>query len=385
MKFLEKIKDVTAIVERIELYVFNVEVEQNFSFGTWNNRQQIFISIQSGVACGYGEEVLTVNDPDVSLEDWGNELAKLKGKTIPEAFAIVRENINIWQDSLSEIAEMALIDLVGRVMKVSALELLDLSGRDSIEGVYVILSHDIDDVEDKAKWAVEHKHDTFIKVKLFGDNDLDCAVISAVRKYAKEKTYLIGDVNGGYLPKTSTEPVSNEEIARQLLRLHQAGLNACEDPAYFDNQRWVDLQKRVDTLALIPDYPMRPAGIVKENFVEGMGTIYNIHPGCTASILDAIELADCIKQSGAKLMIGDTSLIGVGCSIWQQLAIGLGADWVEATEKRLDSQVYYKVLVKKPTIIENSTITLEFPIYGFGVILDKEALKEHAYKTYFIE
>ena len=383
MKFRNYIQNIDTKIESIELYLYNINAKKSFSFGTWTSRQQSYIRIVAQGHCGYGEEVIAVNNPEVTLDEWGTTLSSLKGKTIPEAFDIVRKNINHWEDRLSEITEMALIDLSGKLLQKSALELLDFDCKNPIHGVYVILSDDPVDVEEKTKWAVANNRATFIKVKLFGDNDLDNAIVSAVRKHANKSTYLIGDVNGGYLPKNSAY-VSNDVIAPQLIRLHNSGLDACEDPAYIDNQEWVKLQQMVGELALIPDYPMRPAGVIKDNFIEGMGDIYNIHPGCTGSVIDAIALAYRIRESGAKLMIGDDSLVGMGCSIWQQIAIGLSANWVEATEKEKESDLYYDMLEKMHTVTVSGKISLEEPIHGFGIYLNDEKLKENADKYYKI-
>ena len=161
-----------------------------------------------------------------------------------------------------------------------------------------------------------------------------------------------------------------------MKHLYEAGLDACEDPAFLDLKEWQELQSQVHPLSLIPDYPMRPSREAEKTIIEGMGDCYNIHPGSAASIFDAISLAGRIRQLGADLMIGDDSLVGPGCTIWQQLAIGLSAQWVEATEKEEDSDFYYECIHKIPTDSHTNPIEYHADCYGFGIYLDEDKLEE---------
>jgi L-alanine-DL-glutamate epimerase-like enolase superfamily enzyme len=220
-------------------------------------------------------------------------------------------------------SELALIDLRGKLTGRSAAELLVLDGRKPVPGVFVILSKDPDNVREKTAAAIASNRDKYIKVKLFGDTETDRAVVSAVRSLAsRERCFLIGDVNCGY---SDALDFSLEKLGIQLIMLQTAGLDACEDPAEMSFSDWVGLQKFVDPLPLISDYTMRPARKALRTMLPGMSKIYNIHPDTMGSVFDAVALAEKIKADGASLMIGDDSLIGPGCTAWQQLAIGLGA------------------------------------------------------------
>ena len=73
-------------------------------------------------------------------------------------------------------------------------------------------------------------------------------------------------------------------------------------------------------------------------------------------------------------MIGDDSLVGPGCTIWQQMAIGLSARWVEATEKEEDSVFYYKCVEQIPTDSHTNPIEFQMDCYGFGIQLDEKKL-----------
>lgn len=383
MQVPQSFLNINSKITDIKLYKNNVFATKKFSFGTWTSRQHIFISITAQGLTGYGENIITVNEPDVDMAQWLEWLKELKGKTVSEAILHVRGNLGIWRDRITELLEMCLIDLAGKVTKQNALSMLKLSGKTPVHGVYVILSDDLEFVNERAKWAVENNKATFIKVKLFGKLELDKAVIETVRRHApRRKTYLIGDVNGGY--RMHEDTTSLEKIAESLAVLHSVGLDACEDPAYIPNVDWVKLQTLVGSLELIPDYPMRPSWDAIKTMLPGMGKIYNIHPGSAGSVFDAIELGYKIREIGAKLMIGDDSLIGPGCTIWQQLALGMQASWVEATEKPAESDDYYSCVKHLATDSNTAPIKIDTSVYGFGIELDDEKLAQNASEAFTI-
>ena len=371
-RVVRELSKLNANIEEVRLCLKSVEVNQHFSFGTWTSRQHLFLVLRAGNESGYGECVISVNNPEVSLDESHNNTNMLKGLSIKEAFSLLRTKRGIFPENIVEMAEMALIDLAGKCLKKSALDILGLKERKPVCGVYVILSDNPEEVANKTVFAIANKKSEFIKVKLFGDVELDKKIIKAVRDNSKNNdTFIIGDVNGGY--KNKGEEISLESIAACLKVLHEAGLDACEDPAYIDNEEWVELQRQVPDLPLIPDYPLRPSREAVNKILPGMGGIYNIHPDSSGSIIDAVTLAKRIYEIGAKLMIGDDSLIGPAATVWQQIAIGLGAEWVEATEKEKESRFYYDAVEDIPTDSRSNPISVK-PCYGFGIYIDEKKL-----------
>lgn len=366
-------------IDSIRLYLKNIFAEKHFSFGTWTSRQHVIISISARGKTGFAESILSINTPGASLAPWQEALSCLKGADVGEALKRVRTQQGSWQEQLVEVTEMALLDLGGKLVGQNANSLLGLTQNHPVCGVHVILSDNLEEVEESARWAKENGKDRFIKVKLFGKNGLDCDVIRTVRSICPpEKTYLIGDVNCGY--RTEKENVQLPEIARKLHSLYEAGLNACEDPAFLERQEWVRLQEECAPLEIIPDYPMRPSRRSIREICAGMGRIYNIHPDSAGSIVDAVVLAGRIRELGAGLMIGDDSLVGPSASIWQQLACGLGARWVEATEKRKESDFYYRCVNSLATDSSKNPIPVTLRD-GFGIDLDEEKLAAEADRT----
>lgn len=374
---LKEFRGIDAPITRIALYKYDIFATKKFSFGTWTSRQHVFFCIEAGGQTGWAENILAVNRPDAVPDEWAACLAELKGRSVTDALAFLREKICLWEDRLTEAAEAALVDLAGKLTGRSARQLLGLGGSGPVWGAYVILSDDAAFVREKARWALEHRRSRYIKVKLFGKPELDREVIRAVREICpRPDTFLLGDVNCGYRNEGEERPV--EEIAASLRALYDEGLDACEDPAFLAAEEWVQLQRAVGQLALIPDYPLRPACRSIHRIREEMGGYYNIHPGCTGSILDAAALAGRVRQLGAGLMIGDDSLVGPGCAIWQQLAAWLEADWVEATEKEGESDFYFRAVRSLPTDSRQNPIPVQPETAGFGLVLDESALREQA-------
>ncbi|MBI4979908.1 MAG: hypothetical protein HZC28_20680 [Spirochaetes bacterium] len=257
------------------------------------------------------------------------------------------------------------------------MDLLDIGGIDPVPGLYCVLENEPEKAAAMAAAVKEMNFKTHIKIKLYGKHDLDKSIITAVRNVMGSDTYIVGDVNCGYRVTKSTEPL--DEIARLLLELHAVGLNACEDPADMSIEQWVALQKKVDTLDLIPDHIMRPAAAAVNTIVPGMGSIYNIHPGCMGSVIDAVRLATKVKSFGAKLMIGDDSLIGPSLTAWQQVAIGTQAEWVEAVEKQGESEVFLECVRSQVTFRDaNGNMAMKKPKPGFGQDIDVDAVRSKA-------
>jgi L-alanine-DL-glutamate epimerase-like enolase superfamily enzyme len=182
---------------------------------------------------------------------------------------------------------------------------------------------------------------------------------------------VISDVNKGYKKWQSLD-----ELKSILNRFKANGLNAIEDPANLKTQQWIELQKMVGDLTLIPDAPMRPAWKGLETITKGMGHIYNLHPSTMGSLTHTAQLANNVKEIGAKVMIGDDSLVGPACSAWQQIAIGVDATWVEAIEKKEGSELYLECLQSTATKKEANGYYSFESRPGFGVQIDTNRLKK---------
>ncbi|MEN8764776.1 MAG: mandelate racemase/muconate lactonizing enzyme family protein [Wenyingzhuangia sp.] len=361
-------------ITKIEIFRYDINVPRYFSWGTWHNRQHLFIKITSGDYYGWTETPASKNDPNFKATAWVEYLERFKGLSISDAQRLLLSEQVIGSTrslKMLESLDMAFLDLLGRMLNKSAVELLGLSERNAVPGLYCILDKDENKAREEAEKSLEQNLGHHMKFKMYGDENIDMKLLHTIRDVLGDEAVVISDVNKGYKKWQSLE-----ELKSILDRFKDNGLDAIEDPAHLNIQQWVQLQEMVGDLTLIPDAPMRPAWKGIETMVKGMGGIYNLHPSTMGSLTHTVQLAQKVKKTGSKIMIGDDSLVGPACSAWQQIAIGLGAEWVEAIEKKEDSKIYLECLQSAATKKEvNGYYSFE-PEPGFGVVLDSNHLKK---------
>lgn len=361
-------------ITKIELFRYDINIPRYFSWGTWYNRQHLFMKISSGDFYGWSETPASKNTPNFNPISWVKYLENFKGLTIGEAHKIIAsQQFSGSKTSLKELEflEMGLLDLSGRIQNKSAVDLLGLTDRNPVPGLYCILDNDDKKVRVEAENSLKQNLGHHLKFKMYGDNDLDLKLLKVIREVLGEAPVVISDVNAGYKNWQSLD-----ELAIILNRFKQNGLSAIEDPSNLTPEQWIQLQQMVGDLTLIPDAPLRPAWSGLKTIVPGMGRVYNLHPSTMGSFTHMAQLAHKIKGIGAKVMIGDDSLVGPACSAWQQIAIGVGATWVEAIEKDEDSKIYMECLQSAPTKKEANGYYSFEPKPGFGLEIDTNRLKK---------
>ena len=361
-------------ITKIEIFRYDINIPRYFSWGTWHNRQHLFIKISSGDFYGWTETPASKNNPDFKPTAWVDYLKQFKGLTIGEAQKLVTsEQVLGTKRSLKmlESLDMGLLDLSGRIQNKSAVALLGLNGTKSVPGLYCILDKDEKKVREEAEKSIEQNLGHHMKFKMYGDEEVDKKLLRTIRDVLGDEAVVISDANKGYKKWRSLD-----ELKEILDRFSANGLNAIEDPAHLKTKQWIELQSMVGDLTLIPDAPMRPAWKGIDTISKGMGRIYNLHPSTMGSLTHAVQLAQKVKDIGAKVMIGDDSLVGPACSAWQQIAIGVGATWVEAIEKKEDSKIYLECLQSSATKKESNGYYSFKSAPGFGLELDTDRLKK---------
>lgn len=361
-------------ITKIEIFRYDINIPRYFSWGTWHNRQHLFIKISSGDFYGWTETPASKNNPNYQPTEWVKYLEKFKGLTLGEAQKrLASEQVLGSKRSLKmlESLDMALLDLSGRLQNKSAVELLRLKGTNPVPGLYCILDKDENKVRKEAEKSIEQNLGHHLKFKMYGDEKVDLKLLKTIRDVLGDEAVVISDVNKGYKKWKSLD-----ELKSILNRFKANGLNAIEDPAHLKIEQWIQLQQMVGDLTLIPDAPMRPAWKGINTIKKGMGHIYNLHPSTMGSLTHTAKLAHKVKEIDAKVMIGDDSLVGPACSAWQQIAIGVGATWVEAIEKKEDSKIYLECLQSAATKKEPNGYYSFKPAPGFGLEIDTDRLKK---------
>lgn len=365
-------------VDSVSLYLINVTKARNFSHSVWHNRQHVFLKIRSGSHIAWAEALVNKNNLDFDIAAWGTFLKDLEGKELEEGINYTRNKFfaGSWNAKQSEPALIALYDLLGKVAQRPTIEMWGLNDRKPVPGLFCILEKDVEQALVQAEIAKEQNLTSHVKVKMFGIPEVDMALTKALRHSFGKETFLMADANRGYKKWKSID-----ELAAILKALQKEGLDAMEDPAELSSEQWIELQSKAGDFSLIPDRPMRPAYKALDLFVPEMGDYFNIHPDTMGTFKEAIELGKRIIGSNRGLMIGDSSLIGPACTIWQQIAIGLGASWIEAIEKPQESEVFAQCVIEKSTRINKDGFCEISELQaGFGIEMDEKKLKTMADK-----
>jgi len=361
-------------ITTIELFRYDINIPRHFSFGTWYNRQHLFMKISSGDYYGWSEIPASRNRPDLDLTEWVNYLRTFLGLSIGEAGELLRSQqvpgTRVHSRRL-EFIDMGLLDLSGRLQNTPAIELLGLDQRSFVPGLFCVLDNDVEKVKLEVLESIEQNLSHHLKFKMFGNFEVDLNLLKVIRESLGDNSMVMSDANMGY---KDWGTLSN--LAAIMNEFKDNGLNAIEDPAEMSIDEWVELQGLVGELALIPDVPLRPSWNGLNVIRPGMGKLFNLHPSVMGSFRHTALMVNKIHEIGSRVMIGDDSLVGPGCSAWQQIAVGAGAVWVEALEKKEDSESYLKGLISSPTKLNENGYVTYTPTPGFGIELDTEYFKK---------
>ena len=366
-------------ISGIDFYLINVETPRHFSFGDWNSRQHLFLRVKAGDFEGWGECVLSANNPDIDLKKCADAMKPASGKTPSEVLQYMRENRDFLPWKEYEALNMAVWDICAKIKKVPAVKLLGLYQNVPVNGMFCILENDPQKVVERAEEAKKSGFSRYIKLKIFGNAESDCKLVSALRGAMGKECFIVADANCGYRGFKNLK-----ELSKTLKMLRSAGLDALEDPAKLKDCEMEKLQKlcRPFGLSLIPDVNLRPAWRALEFSPKGMGDFYNLHPGCMGDLYDMAQFAKKISSWGTKIMIGDDSLIGPGCAIFQQIAASSAAAWCEAMEKPSESNVFEECLVESPVVKnKDGKLTVKGGAPGWGLKVDASKLAEKATRT----
>tara|TARA_B100000963_G_scaffold46836_1_gene35159 strand:- start:556 stop:1773 length:1218 start_codon:yes stop_codon:yes gene_type:complete len=358
-------------IDDINLFLINVNKERNFSFGVWKNRQHIMINIKGGNHIGWGETKVSSNQPNFDLTEWSEEFKKLKGMMLGEAIEEVRNQFLMgnWKPIVTEGLLMTLYDLMGKIENKPTVKIWGLRGEAPVPAIFCILEKDEDMVVKQAKIAVDQNMHRYVKIKMFGNFELDRRNVSALRKFLGPDSFILGDPNRGYKNITDLD-----ELSEIMIALNKVGMDGVEDPSDLSKEDLIYLQTHVGNLSIVPDKIMRPAYKSISYFDDRMGNYFNLHPNCMGTFTEVNEISKVIRASNKGIMIGDSSLIGAACTFWQQIAVGNQASWVEAMEKPQEQDSFLKCIEQKATSLnEGGMVEVDFKP-GFGLKVNEKKL-----------
>ena len=379
-------------IDEINLFLINVTKERNFSFGVWKNRQHVMINIKGANHIGWGETKVSSNQLDFDLSKWSEAFQKLKGMTLIGAIEEVRNQFlqGYWRPIITEGLLMTLYDLMGKLENKPTIKIWGLEGEDPVPAIFCILERDTELVIKQARISVNQNMHRYVKIKMFGEFDVDKRNVSALRKFLGPDSFILGDPNRGYshiIGRTSrSNPTKNcgekvlNKLSKIMIALNEAGMDGVEDPASLMKEELIFIQANVGKLSIVLDKIMRPASKSIKYFDKRMGNYFNLHPNQMGTFTEINEISKVIRASNKGIMIGDGSYIGAACTFWQQLAIGNKASWVEAMEKPQEQDAFINCIEEKATQLNaEGKVSVDFKP-GFGLKVNENKLKSLAYK-----
>ena len=382
-----KLTDIKQInIDQINLFLINVNKERNFSYGVWKNRQHVMINIKGGGHTGWGETKVSSNQPNFDIDAWSKQFKKLRGMNLGEAIDEVRNQFlqGNWHPIITEGLLMTLYDLMGKLEKKPTIKIWGLKGTNPVPAIFCILERDTELVVKQARIALDQNMHRYVKIKMFGEFDVDKRNVSALRKFLGPDSFILGDPNRGYshvIGRTSRSKAAKycgvkvlNKLSKIMIALSEAGMDGVEDPASLNKDELIFLQANVGKLSIVPDKIMRPASKSIKYFDKRMGNYFNLHPNCMGTFVEINQISKVIKASNKGIMIGDSSLIGAGCTFWQQLSIGNEASWVEAMEKPQEQDAFLRCVEEKATKLNNEGKVVADFKPGFGLKVNENKL-----------
>lgn len=305
------------IIEKVKIYTSPL----------CDGRRYVMLSLHAGGFTGWGECYFPRSHCESMITELASCLCPLKGLNVSEGLASLRSHIGKLPYSVTEATELALIDLHGRITAKSALSILVLNSRRPIPDISPLRLYNPDTAYEEACKAPAGAK--IARLRMSGDPETDRALISSLRGISERgKLFIIADCAGCY---SDALDFSIEKLGIRLIMFGTAGLDACEDPADLTPSDFFHLREFIAPMPIIASSLCRPARRLLKGFVPEMADYLSLHIGQTASVFDAVELAEKQRSCGGRLIIVGGAE-GLSRKQWRQLAIGMGAEWTESTE-----------------------------------------------------
>ena len=206
------------------------------------------INIKGGNHIGWGETKVSSNQPDFDMSAWSGQFKKLKGMMLGEAIEEVRNQFlaGNWKPIVTEGLLMTLYDLMGKIENKPTVKIWGLTGEAPVPGIFCILEKEETMVVKQAQIAVDQNMHRYVKIKMFGDFELDKKNISVLRKFLGPDSFIVGDPNQGY------DHVKDlQELSEIMIALYEAGMDGVEDPSNLSKEDLIYLQAHVGKLSII--------------------------------------------------------------------------------------------------------------------------------------
>jgi L-alanine-DL-glutamate epimerase-like enolase superfamily enzyme len=363
-------------IDRVDAVPLDARLKAPFRFGNVVRTRSANVLVRvagEGGFVGYGEACPV---PQLTAETQESIVALVEQRVAPE---LVGEDARHWRVLLERLGkrlfqasftlaavDMALLDLVGKVLGVPVHELLGGRHREAIE-VHGSVGWDAD--AERVADTAEQQAQEFRWLKLYagtGTLEEDLGRIAAVRGRVGDDHPFLLDVNGLWSP---LEALKAGPVLRDL------GVAAVEQPiAPGDEQgqaRIASVYAEQHRIGVIADERVRTPSDAHTVAVTGAAQCVNVGVSKMGGIVAAVDAAATARSAYVAVSVGSVVELGVATAAGLQLAAALPE--VSYPSYLIGSRKYERQITLTPLEVVDSSLAIGMAP-GLGVEVDDEAV-----------
>jgi L-alanine-DL-glutamate epimerase-like enolase superfamily enzyme len=331
--------------------------------------------VSDGTHVGYGECVPTSlyyppgHVGRVDIDEWAElqALARpLIGQDARQLSRLIPEDPSSDDgNSIRDVLDFALHDLVGRALNVPAAVLLGGVGRRRVRSSYVVHTGTPDEMAELAAEMNDRFGIQTFKLKPIGTLEGDEATLRLMREQISGELHVYADANYAL---SITDP---DAVVDYLNRLHALGLEVYEDPIDADFATYRYIRERTPVHLMIDDKARTPEAIM-QILQERAADQINIHANWSGGFAPGLRKAHLAATGGLPTMVGSTYYLGPAVAAYQILSSVLPLE--APCEQNFDDLLGEGISVlREPFAFENGSYTLpDAP--GLGIDVDPTKL-----------
>lgn len=347
----------------------------------------IVIEVSNGKVSGFGEFVPTslIYPPGhigrSALDEWGISLktaqnllgkdCRILGNWIPEELKCHDAN------SIVDGFDFAIHDLAGQIFNLPATAFLGGRKHDRVWNMDVIRT---DEPDIMAKTALEfqrQRHTRYFKLKPNGEMEKDYETIRKIRELTLPGSHIFID------PNYALKEQHPDAVVKYLNRLHELGLEVCEDPIKTDWATFRYIKERTKVKIMIDECARSPESIMAIANA-GCADLINIHANWAGGFQRALLKAGIAAVGGIECLVGSTFLLGMGVAGYRILTSLLPGNLAICEQ---ENAVYccqgFTVVKKEYEEVDGASLIPDTP--GLGVDVDMDKLEQVTFETVNVE
>lgn len=323
---------------KLKYYPYIIKLKEQFTISV-NSRKTtpaVIVEVEHYGLTGYGEASL----PPYLAEDQSSVISFLKKVNLDYITDFTDTNSVLdYVDSIAEgnnaakaAIDIALHDLLGKLLNVPLHQHLNIIKRDNIYSSFTIGISDLEKIEQKIDDASEFK---FLKVKLGSENDKE--IISTIRQHTDKPLFI--DVNQGW---------SDKYFALNMISwLADQNVILIEQPLPKENIRDSNWLIERSPLPIIADEAVQVLGDLEK--IKDLYSGVNIKLMKVGGIRQAYRMMQEAKDLNLKIMIG--CMTETSCAITAASHLSPLADWVDLDGASLISNDLFTGMLIKSGVV----------------------------------